>query len=137
MTAGQLAGKRVLIPQEAHVFAGTVRENLAYVAADANDQALEVAGRAYLSSAQVVILDEATCHLDPVAEARVEHAFADRAGSLIVIAHRMSSALRARRILVLDGSDVMLGKHDDLLRHSALYRDLVGHWTVPVAPVRG
>ncbi|MDQ4038312.1 MAG: ABC transporter ATP-binding protein/permease [Actinomycetota bacterium] len=166
-TARQLADKRVLIPQEAYVFAGTVRENLDYLAADVSDEQLEVAVwllgagplvaqlggygaeldpstlsagerqlltlvRAYVSPAAVVILDEATCHLDPAAEARVEHAFADRPGSLIVIAHRMSSALRAGRILVLDGTDVTLGQHHDLLRRSALYRDLVGHWNVPV-----
>jgi len=88
--------------------------------------------RAYLAQAPLVILDEATCHLDPVAEARVEQAFAERPGTVIVIAHRMSSALRARRIVVLDGSQVILGTHDELLVRSSLYRDLIGHWTVPV-----
>jgi ATP-binding cassette subfamily C protein len=57
--------------------------------------------RVYLSAAQVVILDEATCHLDPVAEARAERAFAARHGTLIVIAHRISSAMRVARILVM------------------------------------
>lgn len=84
--------------------------------------------RAYLSPAGLVVLDEATCHLDPAAEAGVERAFADRPGTLVVIAHRMSSALRARRILVLDGARARVGDHEELLLHSALYRDLVGHW---------
>lgn len=84
--------------------------------------------RAYLSPARLVVLDEATCHLDPAAEAGVERAFADRPGTLIVIAHRMSSALRARRIVVLDGTRAHVGDHEELLLNSALYRDLVGHW---------
>jgi ATP-binding cassette subfamily C protein len=86
--------------------------------------------RAYLSPAALVILDEATCHLDPVAERRAEEAFAERPGTLIVIAHRISSALRARRILVLDGVTAELGDHQTLLAGSPLYRDLVGHWRV-------
>ena len=84
--------------------------------------------RAYVSPAWLVILDEASCHLDPAAEAVVEEAFARRPGTLIVIAHRISSAMRARRILVLDGTEVVHGSHDQLLRQSPLYRDLVGHW---------
>jgi ATP-binding cassette subfamily C protein len=75
-----------------------------------------------------VILDEATCHLDPVAEARAEQAFAERHGTLIVIAHRISSAMRADRILVMDGADAVLGSHHDLLVNNSLYADLVGYW---------
>jgi ABC-type multidrug transport system fused ATPase/permease subunit len=158
------ASHRVLIPQEAYVFAGTLRENLSYlrprVSTEELDDAVErlglgelveriggydaqvVAGelsagerqlvtlaRAYVSPAHLVVLDEATCHLDPAAEARVERAFAQREGTLVVIAHRISSALRARRILVLDGSGAALGTHGRLLATSPLYRDLVGHWS--------
>jgi ATP-binding cassette subfamily C protein len=90
--------------------------------------------RAYLSAASLVVLDEATCHLDPVAERRAEEAFAGRPGTLIVIAHRMSSALRAKRILVLDGSGATIGEHEDLLRTSPLYQELLGHWQVEPAP---
>ncbi len=85
--------------------------------------------RVYLSPARLVILDEATCHLDPVAEARAEQSFAERPGTLIVIAHRISSALRADRILVMDGADPLLGTHEDLLERSTLYAELVGHWS--------
>ena len=67
-----------------------------------------------------------------MAEAQVEEAFARRQGSLIVIAHRISSALRAQRVLVMDGPHVSVGTHDELLARSSLYRDLVGHWCVPV-----
>jgi ABC-type multidrug transport system fused ATPase/permease subunit len=160
-----LAEQRVLIPQEAYVFQGTLYENLAYLNQDVRpaeiDRAVRLLGmrplvdrlggygaeldpaslsggerqlvtlvRAYVSRAWLVILDEASCHLDPTTEALVEQAFAGRQGTLIVIAHRISSALRADRILVLDGTQVLHGTHDDLLRRSALYRDLVGHWQV-------
>jgi ATP-binding cassette subfamily C protein len=158
-----LAASRVLIPQEAYVFTGTVRENLTYLCAEAGpariDAALAAVGadalvarlgghaamvepgqlsagelqlialaRAYLADAPVTVLDEATCHLDPAAERRVEEAFAAQGGTLIVIAHRVSSALRARRVLVLDGVSAVLGTHDELLDGSPLYRDLLGHW---------
>jgi ATP-binding cassette subfamily C protein len=164
-----LAASRVLIPQEAYVFAGTLRENLTYLRPDATlgqlDHAVAVLGlraivqrlggydaqversalsagerqlitlaRAYLSPARLVVLDEATCHLDPAAEARVEQAFAARAGTVVVIAHRISSALRAGRILVLDGAEVRAGSHEELLHASALYRDLVGHWQGGAVP---
>lgn len=159
----QLARLRVLIPQEAYVFAGTVRDNLTYlrpmatvaqvahaVAAvgagallarlggpaaelvpaelSAGERQLIALVRAYLSAAPVVVLDEATCHLDPVAERCAEEAFAERGGTLIVIAHRISSALRANRILVLDGTSAAAGDHLTLLSTSPLYRELLGHW---------
>jgi len=154
-----------LVPQEAYVFAGTIRENVMYLqpaATDADALAAIVAvgaqdlvhrmgglqaelepgggglsagerqlvalARTYLAPAQVVILDEATCHLDPVAEAHAERAFRDRPGTLVVIAHRMSSALRADRILVMDGSSAKLNRHAELLEAGGLYADLVGHW---------
>jgi len=167
------ARHRVLIPQEAYVFAGTLRENLSYLRPDATTEQLDdavdrlgmralveqIGGyeadvdaaqlsagerqlitlvRAYLSPARFVLLDEAACHLDPAAEARVELAFAARPGTLLVIAHRISSALRARRILVLDGAGMAVGSHEDLLARSPLYRDLVGHWgAAPAQDVDG
>ena len=97
-------------------------------ALSAGERQLVTLARAYLSPARLVILDEATCHLDPPTEARVESAFARRPGTLIVIAHRISSALRARQILLLDGQRALLGDHIGLLRGSPLYRELVGHW---------
>jgi ATP-binding cassette subfamily C protein len=84
--------------------------------------------RAYLSPAPLVVLDEATCFLDPETERQAEEAFAARGGTLIVIAHRISSAMRARRILVLDGNKAAVGTHQTLLRTSPLYRELLGHW---------
>jgi ATP-binding cassette subfamily C protein len=97
-------------------------------ALSAGERQLVTLLRAYVSTSPLVILDEASCHLDPEAEARVEHAFTQRQGTLLVIAHRMSSALRARRILLLDAGVAVDGTHDSLLETSALYRTLVGHW---------
>ncbi|MDP9841447.1 ATP-binding cassette domain-containing protein [Streptosporangium lutulentum] len=153
---------RVLIPQEAYVFRGSLMENLTYLApasAGAVEEAVAAVGltalvtrlgghsagihsgmlspgerqlialaRAYLAPARLVILDEATCHLDPAAEARAEEAFVRRGGTLLVIAHRLTSALRARRILVMDGTSVLLGGHEEMLAASPLYADLVGQW---------
>ncbi|MFC4056954.1 ATP-binding cassette domain-containing protein [Planomonospora corallina] len=155
---------RVLIPQEAYVFRGTLLENLTYLARGATREEVDGAvaalgltalverlggcsaeisagllspgerqlvalARAYLTSARLVVLDEATCHLDPVAESRVEEAFARRGGTLLVIAHRPASALRARRVLVMDGTRVRLGRHEELLASSPLYADLAGRWS--------
>ncbi|MFF8423563.1 MULTISPECIES: ABC transporter ATP-binding protein [unclassified Streptomyces] len=108
------------------------------VALSAGERQLIALTRAYLSPAPLALLDEATCHLDPAAEAQAERAFGARpGGSLVVVAHRISSARRADRVLVLDGSRTACGTHDELLRTSALYRDLVGGWTArPTAPVR-
>lgn len=167
LPAQQLAELRVLIPQEAYVFAGSVRDNVTYLRPEADDEqvvhAVAAVGagdlvarigglsaevspqdlsagerqllalaRAYLSPAPVVVLDEATCHLDPATERRAEEAFAARGGTLIVIAHRVSSALRARRVLVLDGAAATVGEHPDLVTRSPLYRELLGHWGTPM-----
>ncbi|MFI0366964.1 ABC transporter ATP-binding protein [Actinomadura sp. 1N219] len=92
------------------------------------ERQLVTLARAYLSPAPIVVLDEATSHLHPAAEARAEQALADKGGTLIVIAHRISSAERADLILLLDGSAHVLGTHESLLRRSRLYSELVGHW---------
>ncbi|WP_242886046.1 ATP-binding cassette domain-containing protein [Actinomadura litoris] len=166
LVAGRPAGDpaaRVLIPQEAYVFTGTVHENLTYLAPDARDEDVVRAAdelglarlvrdlggygatvdpaaltegqrqlialcRAYLAPAPLVVLDEAACRLDAAAEARAEEAFARRPGTLVVIAHRVSSAVRARRVLVLDGTHARVGRHADLPAVSPLYRDLIGRW---------
>ncbi|MEU0666531.1 ABC transporter ATP-binding protein [Streptomyces lavendulocolor] len=85
-------------------------------------------GRAYLSPAPLLLLDEATCHLDPDTEEHAERALAARPGALVVVAHRISSAVRADRVLVLDGDRAQCAPHDELLTRSGLYRDLVGLW---------
>jgi ATP-binding cassette subfamily C protein len=107
-------------------------------ALSAGERQLLALARTYLSPAALVLLDEATCHLDPPAEARAERAFAARPGStLVVIAHRISSARRADRILVMDGAHAVCGTHGELLAASPLYRDLVGGWGDALEPADG
>jgi ATP-binding cassette subfamily C protein len=95
--------------------------------------------RAYLAPAPVAVLDEATCHLDPAAEERVERAFAAR-GPLVVIAHRISSAERASRVLLLDPDGPLLGDHESLRAVSPRYREMTGYWATlssqPTGPAR-
>ena len=163
MAPDELHRARVLLPQDAYVFAGTVRENLSYLAHDADDRVLldavrqlgltdllarlggldaqidparlsagekqQIAlARAHAAPARLIILDEAASHLDPAAEARADEAFHRRQGTVITITHRVSSARRADRILLLDGTRAYLGTHTSLLTESPLYADLVGHW---------
>ncbi|MBW4721716.1 ABC transporter ATP-binding protein [Saccharothrix obliqua] len=94
----------------------------------AGEAQLLAAARVYACPADVVVLDEATSNLDPAAEAVVERAFAARGGVLVVIAHRLSSALRADRVLVMDGGAPLLGSHDELMAGSAAYAELMAAW---------
>jgi ATP-binding cassette subfamily C protein len=107
---------------------GGLRAELSPAELSAGERQLIGLVRAYLSPAPVAVLDEATCHLDPRTERQAEEAFSARGGTLIVIAHRMSSALRARRVLALDGVGAAVGDHDTLLVTSPLYQELLGHW---------
>ncbi|MEK8170524.1 ATP-binding cassette domain-containing protein [Streptomyces sp. M19] len=87
----------------------------------AGERQLVALARAYLSPAPLVLLDEATCHLDPAAEARAERAFTARPGTtLIVVAHRPDSARRADRALVMEGGHTTCGRHPELLDSSPL-----------------
>lgn len=94
----------------------------------AGEAQLLAVARVYACPAELVILDEATSHLDPAAEARVERAFAARGGILVVIAHRLTSALRAKKVLVMDGGPPLLGEHDELVRTSTIYADMMQAW---------
>jgi ATP-binding cassette subfamily C protein len=107
---------------------GGMDAELSRATLSAGESQLVALVRAYLSPAPVVVLDEATCHLDPAVEARVEVAFAARPGTLVVIAHRITSARRARHILLMGDTEVRHGTHDSLLITSTLYRDLAGVW---------
>ncbi|MFB7943438.1 ATP-binding cassette domain-containing protein [Kitasatospora phosalacinea] len=162
LPAPERAARLALVPQEAYVFAGTVRENLCWPSGDRSDAELATAAhrvgsarllarlggpdgriaapaalsagerqllaltRTFLSPAPVVVLDEATCHLDAEAERRAEEAFAARPGTLVVIAHRISSATRADRILLLDAPGPLLATHADLQVLSPFYRACSG-----------
>lgn len=83
--------------------------------------------RLLLKAPRIVILDEATAHLDSENEALVQEALAtalkDRTS--IVIAHRLSTVRRADQILVIESGEIKeRGRHDELLALNGLYADL-------------
>jgi ATP-binding cassette subfamily B protein len=83
--------------------------------------------RVLLKQPAIVILDEATSHLDSESEHAIQRALDEalRGRTAIVIAHRLSTVVQADRILVLDaGMVVEQGTHDELLRANGLYADL-------------
>ena len=84
--------------------------------------------RAFLKDAPILILDEATSHLDAVNEQAVRESLAllAKARTTLVIAHRLSTVRDADRIIVLDsGRVVEIGEHESLLARGALYARLV------------
>ena len=158
-----------LIPQDGFLFAGTLRENIAYADASASDEAvwnvlramgiddwvrslpegldtevrerggrfsagerqLVALARAFLSDPSIIVLDEATSNLDPETEIQVEGALrvllAGRTS--VVIAHRLRSAERADRVVMVDNGRIIAeGTHSELVEQSPHYRELVEVW---------
>jgi len=153
------------VPQEAYLFAGTVRDSIAYGRPDATDAEVEAAADAVgahdmvarlrggymhdvgdrgrnLSSGQrqllalaraecvrpdLLLLDEATAALDLASEAAVTRAedLLAQKRTTVVIAHRLTTAARADRVLVLDhGKLVEDGTHAELLAADGTYAKL-------------
>jgi len=165
VTQASLLDRVAIVPQEALLFAGTVRENLAYGKPHATDAELEAAARAaqahdFISQlpeqygarvaprgsnfsggqrqrlciaralvleASILILDDSTSAVDIETEGKIQDALRARAGAgtLFVVAQRISSVLRADRILVLEhGRIVAQGTHAELLQSSPIYREI-------------
>jgi ATP-binding cassette, subfamily B, bacterial MsbA len=83
--------------------------------------------RVFLKNPALVILDEATSSLDNESERLVERAMEDllRARSTLIIAHRLSTVLRADRLVVIDrGVIVEEGRHEELLASEGVYSRL-------------
>jgi ATP-binding cassette subfamily B protein len=83
--------------------------------------------RLLLKSPRLVVLDEATAHLDAESEAAVQRALDETMATRtsLVIAHRLSTVRNATQILVVDdGRIVQSGTHEELIARGGLYRDL-------------
>ena len=106
----------------------------------AGERQLVSLARAALANPDVLILDEATSNLDPGTESVVERALSAlmTGRTVIVIAHRLSTAERADRVGVVDAGGLLeLGPHADLLaqggRYAALYAAWIGGTGDPVS----
>ncbi|MBW3668478.1 MAG: ABC transporter ATP-binding protein/permease, partial [Actinobacteria bacterium] len=176
VTLESLRRRLGLVPQEPFLFDGTLAENIAFGAPDADEDDIVAAAlavglgdliarlpeglgtrlqergsslssgerqlvalaRAFLHRPQVLILDEATSSLDLKSEAQVERALdvvlEGRTG--VIIAHRLSTAMRADAIAVLDGGRVVeLGNHEALLAAGGRYAAMHARSVQPHEPV--
>ncbi|MGQ7470838.1 ABC transporter ATP-binding protein [Streptococcus suis] len=153
-----------IVPQQAQLFAGTIRSNLSLGLESVSDNdlwaALEIAqaksfiedkggldspveafgknfsggqrqrltiARAILQKASILILDDATSALDYLTESRLLAAIRRELPeqTLIMVSQRTNCLRAANQILVLDqGRQVGLGRHEDLLRSSAIYQEI-------------
>jgi len=107
-------GLDTVVGDRGHRFSGGEKQRLALA-------------RLLLRSPRVVLLDEATAHLDSESEAAV-HAALDTAlagRTSLVIAHRLSTIRRADQILVVDAGEIVeRGTHRELLEHGGVYAGL-------------
>ncbi len=97
----------------------------------AGERQLVALARAYVANPSCLILDEATSAVDPGTEARLSRALESlaRGRTSVTIAHRLSTAARADRILVFDrGRLVESGRHDELLERTGVYAALHASW---------
>jgi ATP-binding cassette subfamily B protein len=97
----------------------------------AGEKQLVSIARAFLADPPVLVLDEATSSLDPHTEEQVEQALRTllEGRTSVVIAHRLSTAEHADRVLVVDGGRIVEdGRHDELVRRGGYYAALYRQW---------
>ena len=102
----------------------------------AGERQLVGIARVALADPAVIVLDEATSSLDPATEAAVERALAAlvEGRTVIIIAHRLSTAERADRVVVMDhGRVVEVASHDELVAQGERYARLWASWQAGVA----
>ena len=98
----------------------------------AGERQLVSLARAALANPAVLVLDEATSNLDPGTESTVEHALNAlmEGRTVIVIAHRLSTAERADRVAVVDAGGILeLGPHEELVAKGGRYAALFASWS--------
>ncbi|BCY12840.1 ABC transporter ATP-binding protein [Actinoplanes sp. L3-i22] len=164
-----------VVPQEPFLFAGTLRENIAFARPDASDDEVNAAvdavglrdlvdrspdgldtvlhergqsvssgerqlvalARVFVAAPRVVVLDEATSSLDLRSELRVEAAVQRllEGRTAILVAHRLSTARRADRVIVVDNGGILeSGTHDELIAASGRYATMFATWESHAAP---
>ena len=107
-------GLETMVGERGHRLSGGEKQRLAIA-------------RLLLKSPAVVILDEATAHLDSENESLVQDALKEalKGRTSIVIAHRLSTVMDADQILVInDGTVAERGRHEDLINQGGLYSEL-------------
>jgi ATP-binding cassette, subfamily B, bacterial len=169
VTVGSLRHQLGVVPQEPFLFAGTIRDNIAFAVPDASDdevwdavRAVDLAevverlsdgldtivhergqslssgehqllalARAFMARPRVLVLDEATSNLDLLSETKVEAALDVllQGRTAILIAHRLTTAMKADRIVVVDeGRVVEMGSHAELVRRGGRYAEMYATW---------
>ena len=102
----------------------------------AGERQLVGIARVALADPAVIVLDEATSSLDPGTEAAVEGALAAVAEgrTVVTIAHRLSTAERADRVVVMEhGRVVEVASHDELVEQGERYARLWASWQAGLA----
>jgi ATP-binding cassette, subfamily B, bacterial len=173
-TLESLRHRIVMLPQEGHLFSGTIADNVRLADPEASDDAVRHAldqisalarfeslpdglqtdvqtrgvrlsagerqlvgiARVALADPAVIVLDEATSSLDPATEAEVERALAAvvEGRTVIIIAHRLSTAERADRVVVMDNGHVVeTASHEELVAQGERYASLWASWQAGVA----
>lgn len=87
-------------------------------------QKLAIARAVYRSGAEVIVIDEPTAALDPMAEEALYQSFLEHSGdkTLFLVSHRLGSVRIADRILVMDASEILEdGTHEQLLAQDGIY----------------
>ncbi|HLI54443.1 MAG TPA: ABC transporter ATP-binding protein [Acidimicrobiales bacterium] len=96
------------------------------------ERQLVALARAFVAQPRVVVLDEATSNLDLESEAKIEAAL-DRllqGRTAVLIAHRLSTAMKADRIVVVDGGEIVeSGTHAELVSAGGRYAEMYATWT--------
>ncbi len=170
VTLDSLRRQLGVVPQEPFLFAGTMRDNIAFARPSATDdevmeavhrvgltelierlpegvdtpvhergvsmssgeRQLVALARAFLAAPRVLVLDEATSNLDLKSETKVEAGLDAvlEGRTAIIVAHRLSTAIRADRIAVVDNGAILeLGSHGELVARGGRYAEMFEAWT--------
>jgi putative ABC transport system ATP-binding protein len=104
----------------------------------AGERQLVALARAYLADPDLLVLDEATSAVDPATEVRLQRALngVTTGRTAVTIAHRMSTAEVADKVVVVDaGRVVEVGRHDDLVDAGGVYSRLHASWSAQLRSV--